>query len=540
MLAMAVLLCALPLAAQNNGTPKVSMQHAVAFAVSPPVRDLPDLQPTITYGFHETEPPRRVNFHPGRGQLNNPDPALQTVTGNPDVSVTLGMSVEGINNLCGCYPPDTNAAVGDTQIVEWVNLHYAVYDKATGALLKGPLAGNTLFTALGGPCASNNEGDPIALFDKVHHVWFLSQFKVQNPAYFCVAVSTSNDATGTYYLYAFTTVDFNDYPKWGMWPTGYFGTDNHFNNSGSAYLNARLHALNDVKMRAGDPSAEHIEVQLSANDYSILPADVDSPTPPPAGQPEFFIGSYDVTASNNQLFLYSMAPDFTTGQAVVTGSNLANPITVPTYTPFCDSSRSCVPQLGTTTRVDALGDRLMYRFVYWEDPPIVSVKANPPIPLPQQHWWVNHTNTANGVAGVRWYEFAAPIKKVDTTALYLRQSGTFAPADSQYRWMASQAQDKMGNLALAYSISSSTMYPSINLVYRGVLDPLGQVGNETVLTAGTGSESATGSRWGDYSSISLDPSDHCTMWATQEYFTTPAGGAAWHTKLNQFKFSNCN
>jgi hypothetical protein len=534
-LAVGMLLAGLPLAAQNNGTPKITVDHAVAFAVSPPVRDLPDLVPTVQYGFHETEPPRHVDFHPGRGQMSGIDPVEQSYAGKPTATIVPGLSIEGINNLCSCYPPDTEAAVGDTQVVEWVNLHYAVYDKATGALLKGPLAGNTLFTSLGGACATNNDGDPIALFDKVHHRWLLTQFKYNNPAFFCVAVSTSNDATGTYYLYAFPTTDIPDYPKWGMWPTGYFATDNHFTGG---FIGARLHAFNDVKMRAGDSTAEEITANLTANDYSILPADVDSPTPPPSGQVEFFIGSYDVDASNNHLYLYSMAPDFVAGTATVTGSGLANPITVPTYTPFCAGSRSCVPQLGTSVKVDAIGDRVMYRLAYWEDQPTINVLANPPKPVPSQHWFTNHTATAgSGQAGVRWYEFTAPIKKVTTLGLY--QSGTFAP-DSNYRWMASMARDKVGNLAVGYSISSSTMYPSINVAGRGPTDPQGQLSGETVLTAGTGSESASGSRWGDYSSMSLDPSDYCTMWYTAEYFTVPAGGAAWHTRLNQIKFDNCN
>jgi len=537
-LAVGMLLAGLPLAAQNNGTPKITVHHAVAFAVSPPLRDLPDLVPTVQYGFHETEPPRHVDFHPGRGQMSGIDPVEQSYAGKPTVAIVPGLSIEGINNLCGCYPPDTEAAVGDTQVVEWVNLHYAVYDKATGALLKGPLAGNTLFSSLGGACATNNEGDPIVLFDHVNHRWLLSQFKIQNPAYFCTAVSTSADATGSYYLYAFATTDFNDYPKWGIWPTGYFATDNHFNNSGSAYLDARLHAFNDVKMRAGDSTAEEITAELTGNDYSILPAIVDSPTPPPAGQVEFFIGSYDVDPSNDHLYLYSMAPNFPAGTAVVTGSGLASPIAVPTYTPFCDSSRACVPEPGGST-VDAIGDRLMYRFAYWEDQPTVNVLATPPKPVPSQHWFTNHVAKAGGgQAGVRWYEFTAPIKKVDTSGMGLFQSGTYAP-DSNYRWMASMARDKKANLAVGYSISSSTMYPSINVAGRSPSDALGTLSGETVLTTGTGSETGSAHRWGDYSTMSLDPSDNCTMWYAQEYLTT-TGTAPWQTRLNQIKFANCD
>jgi len=536
-----LLLCGLPMFAQDGSSPRITAQQAERFAVSEPLRNLANLPPTITYGFHETEPPRWVNFHPGRGPQNAVDPVEQSSTITPSFTIVPGLSVEGINNLCGCYPPDTEAAVGDTQIVEWVNLHIEVFDKATGASLLGPIPGNQLFASLGGACAANNQGDPIVLFDHVNHRWLLSQFKIQNPAYFCTAVSTSPDATGTYYLYAFSATDFNDYPKWGIWPTGYFATDNHFNNSGSAYIDARLHAFNDVKMRAGDPSAEEITADLTGSDYSILPADVDSPTPPPTGQVEFFIGSYDVDSSNNHLYLYSMDPNFAAGTAVVTGSGLADPITVPTYNPFAPSCNpvrgACVPEPGGNG-LAPVSDRLMYRFAYWEDQPLANVLATPPKPIPSQHWFVNHVAAAsNNQAGVRWYEFTAPIKKVDTSKFSLFQSGTFAP-DSNYRWMASMARDKVGNIAVGYSISSSTLYPSINVAGRAPLDPQGQLSGEITLTTGSGSETGSAHRWGDYSTMSLDPSDNCTMWYSQEYLTT-TGTAPWQTRMNQIKFDTC-
>ncbi len=139
MLAMGVLLlCCLPLLAQNNVQPTITSHQASAFAISQPLRDLAKLPPTVQYGFHETEPPRHVDFHPGRGQQSGVDPVEQAFAGLPTVTIIPGLSVEGINNLCGCYPPDTEAAVGDTQVVEWVNLHLQVFDKNTGAVVARP------------------------------------------------------------------------------------------------------------------------------------------------------------------------------------------------------------------------------------------------------------------------------------------------------------------------------------------------------------------------------------------------------------------
>ena len=115
------------------------------------------------------------------------------------------MSFEGINNLCGCYPPDTNGDVGGTQYMEWVNTHFAIYDKNTGAQLQAPRPGNQLFTGLP-VCGSVNSGDPVTIYDSYAGRFVASQFGPTGspPYYQCVAVSTSSDPTGTWCAYEFT------------------------------------------------------------------------------------------------------------------------------------------------------------------------------------------------------------------------------------------------------------------------------------------------------------------------------------------------
>jgi hypothetical protein len=178
----------------------------------------------------------------------------------------------------------------------------------------------------------------------------------------------------------------------------------------------------------------------------------------------------------------------------------------------------------------------MFRFAYWNDGVLSHVPANA-TGLPFQHWYVNHVTTASaGQAGVRWYEFRAPVRSVTIPNISLFQSGTFAP-DSNWRWMGSIAQDKMGDIALGYSISSSTLYDSIGATGRVPSDPLGQMEAETLLVAGSGTEDGVGG-WGDYSSMAID-SDACTFWYAQEYFVTPIS-EDWLTQLVSFKFSGCH
>ena len=227
-------------------------------------------------------------------------------------------------------------------------------------------------------------------------------------------------------------------------------------------------------------------------------------------------------------------------ESVFVGDGLANPITVPTYNPICNAGWGpCIPQPGTDRTLEAFGATLMYRLAYWEDQPLVSVKATPPKPVPSQHWLVNHIAAGSGgQGGERWYEFIAPIKKVDLSSISLFQSGTYAP-DSNDRWMGSIARDKAGNIALGFSIGSASMYPSIAVAGRALTDPPGQLGGEVLLTAGSGSQTGLAGRWGDYSDMVIDPSNPCIFWYSQEYLTV-TGAANWQTRMNQIKFSNCN
>lgn len=520
--------------------PQMTFHRPVSFAVSPPLRDLAKLPPTYHYGFELDGEREQIqpNFHPGRVLGPAKDPVEQKSPG-PASNITPGLSIEGVSNVNNVHPSDVNAAVGDSQIVEWVNFSYAVYNKTTGALEAGPFDGNLLFQAMGGPCFNENAGDPIAQWDKVHHRWVLVQNFIDKehheapPYYACIAISTSADATGSYYLYQFPVNSrlFPDYQKLGIWPTGYFQTANDG-------FGVYVCGYNSAKLIVGDQSAEQICFLTSSQEFTLLPGDVDSPTPPPANQDEFFIGSYDVDNDQDHLYLYSMHVDFANpSQSSFTGSGLADPITVPTYVPLCPNQEGpdCIPQQDGAILV-SLGDRLMYRLAYWNDGVPDHAKPNA-LPIPSQHWYVNHVTTASGgQAGVRWYEFRAPVRTVTISDISLFQSGTFAP-DSNYRWIGSLAQDKMGDIALGYSLAGSTIWTSIGATGRVPGDPLGQMEAETVVVPGSGSQGGY-ERWGDYSSMAID-ADGCTFWYAQMYYTVPAS-FNWQTKLVSMKFNGCH
>ncbi len=223
---------------------------------------------------------------------------------------SIGQDFLGVGNGFPNYsvpdaPPDTNMAVGDTQVVQWVNVSYTVCDKTTGTC--GPaIAGNTLWQALGGICYNNNAGDIIAQWDVQAHRWLLTQNVFAGNYGVCVAVSTSNDATGSYYLYQFPVLNngFPDYPKWGAWVNTWAETWNNFGPGGSGFQGPVMCIYNRQKLLAGDKTAEQICHQYTSSEDSLLPADLDSPTNPPGGEDQFAIGSVG-DVDNSHLSLYS-------------------------------------------------------------------------------------------------------------------------------------------------------------------------------------------------------------------------------------------
>jgi hypothetical protein len=509
----AVTLCSSTAHAQNqpNGSqvsaPDVS--DALQHDVSPALRDMAKAPRSDSF--------RLKKFYRLSRQLSQTltDPVIQT-TATSSVATASGLNFAGVGN--GDYgfapnaaPPDTNGAVGATQYVQWVNESFAVFSKSSGALLHGPVAGNTLWSGFGGGCETNNDGDPVVQYDKAANRWIFTQFSVSTTPYLqCVAVSTTSDATGTYNRYAFPQPNFNDYPKLGVWPDGYYLSFNMF--SGNSFVGGRACAFDRTAMLAGGAATE-ICFQLTSTYGGLLPSDLDGSTPPPAGAPNVYVAFGNNSAS---LDLWNFHADFTTpANSTFSHTNIA----APAFAAACNGGGTCIPQSGTTQKLDSLADRLMYRLAYRNF-------GN------HEALVVNHSVTAGSSVGVRWYEIRSP-----STAPVVYQSGTYAP-DSNYRWMGSIAMDKVGNIALGYSVSSATMHPSISYTGRAPTDSPGTMQGENLILTGAGSQTSGLTRWGDYSAMTIDPGDDCTFYYTTEYLKA-SGSFNWSTRIASFKFPSC-
>jgi Abnormal spindle-like microcephaly-assoc'd, ASPM-SPD-2-Hydin len=498
---------------------QMRIQQEVKHDTSPPLREmraLVELTGPIQrdIGMHIAPVPQQQ------------DPVVQTLALSA-LSPAPSLSFEGLGSaeygfLVNFAPPDTNGAVGGTQYVQWVNASFAVFDKNTGALLHGPVAGNTLWSGFGGPCQTDNDGDVLAQYDKLAGRWVMSQLAVTGgpPFFECIAVSTTNDATGTYHRYAFQFANLDDYPKIGIWPDGYYFSFNIFDPTGAFFKGADACAMNRSAMLNGT-AATMICFQQGNSVFGLLPSDLDGTTPPPAGEPNFF-----VNYGANSLNLWKFHVDF----ATPANSTFTGPRNIPVaaFTPACTkfTNLTCVEQPSTTVMLDSLADRLMYRLAYRN---FTGTGAHESLVV---NHTVDHTVGSLPITGIRWYEIRSP----NSTPTVFQQ-GTFAP-DSTFRWMGSIAMDKMGDIALGYSLSSSTVRPSVAITGRVPSDPLGTLETETMLVNGTGSQTNLLTRWGDYSAMSVDPADDCSFWFTQEYMKT-TGSFNWNTRIARFNFAGC-
>jgi hypothetical protein len=518
-----------PVSAQGSGNPRPVVRHPEKSGVSPALRSLPKspapeserrLVPLHRLGNRKSTSPQLLQSAPL-------DPVLQNLPGRPSMPIPL-QNFEG-NNQSSWIPPDANGDIGydastsKKYYVQTVNTSFQIWDvTSTPTSVVGPIEAHAFFSPLGAPCGSYDRiGDPIVLFDRLASRWLISLFGDYgdvNGYHQCIAISLTADPTGFYYLYDYliSSTKFNDYPKFAVWHDAYYLSIILF--GGGSYGDAGAIAFERAKMLTGDASPGMLFFDTSLfipkpNLGAMLPSNFNGATAPPAGAPNYFV-QFDDNADGypqDQLEVWQFHVDW------VTPANSTFAQAAALATASFDSYLANIPQLGTAQLLDVLSDRLMYSLQYRNFGAYETLVVNQTVDV----------NDFSNHAGVRWYELR---KSGGVWAIY--QQGTFAP-DSKHRWMGSIAMDGQGNMALGYSVSSPSMYPAIRYAGRLADDPLGTLPQfEVSLIEGTGYQT-TYDRWGDYTSMSVDPVDDCTFWYTNEYYTSP--GINWRTRIGAFK-----
>ena len=489
------------------------------------------------------------------------DPVVQVapgalVTPPPTGNFEGIASVEQASSIGWVLPPDNNGAIGPNHYVQVVNVVLAVF-RRDGTRIYGPAPINTLWHGFGATCETSNDGDPIVLYDHLADRWFVSQLAIPNfpsgPFYQCIAVSATGDPLGAWhrYEYVISPDKLNDYPKFGIWPDGYYLSVNQFANCRDNFPfgfacdwgGPRAVVFERSRMLDGQPARMVAFEKSTDNLGGMLPSSLDGPAPPP-GTPNHFVQMDDGAWFNPQvadrLQIWAFQVDWTVdppaatfGPSQPTDPDVAAVVlpTAPFDSNMCGYQPNCIPQPGAdffgfpSPPVDALSDRLMHRLQYRRFPTHEAIVTT-------------HTvDTGGDRAGLRWYE----LRKDSGGVWTIHQQGTYAPGDGDHRWMGSIAMDQAGNIALGFSVSSATTWPSIRYVTREAADPLGEMGQEASIVAGAGAQLDSSGRWGDYSAMSVDPTDDCTFWYTQQYYSELEYfyGRNWQTRIASFKLPSC-
>lgn len=566
-------------AAKGAQQPAFKSFKPIAFGITPRLSEVPEkkakVQTTdILRGTGEERlirkvPNRELNKEKGDyavpdGALITPDntKARRSATGRVVEStapVPSGVNFEGLRSTDNIpilggqvLPPDTIGDVGPTQYVQAVNSLFRVYSK-TGTPLTPVRSLGSLFASIGGPCAAN-DGDPTVNYDALADRWVITQFGVPDPFFQCIAVSQTGDATGPYYAYQFNAGGvnlFNDYPKFGVWPDAYYQTTNQF--EGNTFADAGVYAYDRRRMLAGDPNATFIFFNTSQlfpgqGIGGVLPSTIDNSTsPPPPGRPNtfaYFTADEFGDPQGDALRLFDFRANFDNPAASSFTERAESPVRVAAFNPVSPAGRDDVeqppPSVLATQSLDSIGDRIVHRLQYRNFGTALA---------PDETLVVNQTvnvGTGNTLAAhqaaPRYYQLRA----VGGTGQFVVQNqGTFVPdgidptaTTAANRWMGSVALDNDGNLALGYSVSSRVIFPGIRVTGRLATDPPNTLQPEVSMIEGSGVQTSTSSRWGDYSSMNVDPVDDCTFWYTQEYYQTTSA-ADWQTRIANFRYPSC-
>lgn len=498
----------------------------------------------------------------------------------------LGIGLDGPQGTStGKNPSDNSLAVGRDHIVQIVNARLAIFTKkgsrfdATGRVLYGAVPTNTLFHGFGGRCEERNNGDAVVRYDQLADRWLFvmpifargpirpdqplpgrsgqpaqrsvsgqpgqpgkseplfvpppevpeaeperskaggreKAAETQGVYSMCYAASTSPDPLGSYYRYEFLRPLFPDYPRPAVWPDGYYVPT----STGDDVVEKHACVVDRKRMLRGEPATEQCLVLGGVN--FLNNADLDGWTLPPPGAPNIMIATggtqLNEVMEDDGIYAWKFHVDWNDPSK----TRLEGPIKIPVapYHYLCDGQLTdCVPQPETSLRLDAQGDKIMARVVYRRIGDRESLVA------------VHSVNTSWGGGGVRWYEFRLD----DRRDPILFQQGTYAP-DGLYRWMASPAMDRNGNIGIGYSFGGKPNFAGQRFAARLAGDTPGQLTlRETNLVDGEAAQTET-VRWEDYTQTAMDPSDDCTIWYVGDYLKR--GETRYSTRIGAFRIGDC-
>jgi hypothetical protein len=464
-----------------------------------------------------------------------PDPALA-----PQVSLLATGPVTGttfagpdITDCCGgsgfkMWPPDPDIAVGRNHILVAVNAAFAIYNKS------GVKLGSTVNAAtfwLGTDCGAIAISgglmyDPFVAYDPGADRFIVGYDATRDStsdSYWCIAVSQTGDPTGAWYRYSIPANtgrgdQWMDYPHIGVWHNALYTTGNYFSFSPGLFTAARVYAFDKAAMYAGGAARfVYVDDPRDANNFPVFtlqPAEASYTYP--ASGPAYLLAMSPIPCGGPcALNIFGMTPDFA-GNGT-TFSLLSHPAAFPFALPVD------APQAGSGDKVQANDARLLD--AQWHTDGTI---------------YAAHTVACNPGSGavdcVRWYQVGGL-----PGAPALLQQATIA-GDGQHRFFPDLAVDAQGNMAIAYSYSTSADYVGIRFTGRLAADPASETAADVTLKAGEAPYAGASSelppyRWGDYTGMVVDPANPCRLWYVGEYAKNGVGLANWGTYVGELYFA---
>lgn len=489
--------------------------------LTPPLRELPVISEEefrkmeADAGLERNSELRHRSYpFAGTALPDGPDPAWQREMGPNRTGRGLLMNIQGLTSPY--YPPDANGTAGPQYYMQTINTIYAIYNKSTGAIVAGPTNMNQLFA--GAPGSNCNDGDPLILYDEQAERWLAVEFSLcTSNDRMLVAVSQTNDPTGSWHVYSFDVADTPDYEKFGIWQDGYYmGTNTYGGNDIYVFERSQMLVGGTAQMVGFDNPWRPTTID---GFMCVPPLDNDG-TFAPAGEPGLFITINDdaIAGSFDALWIYELDVDWET--PANTTFNRVQQLAVPSFDSNFGNTWNNIVQPSTSQKLDAIPQVIMNRPQYRNFGSYETILCCHTVDVDA----TNH-------AGIRWYEL-----RREGGQWIIRQSGTYAP-DLHSRWMGSISLNGFSQIGLAYSISSATEYPGIRFTGQSETEYAAASGimdiTEEIIRTGTNSQSGA-NRWGDYADLSVDPDNDHTFWFTTQYI---GGGGSRLTRIASFEFT---
>jgi hypothetical protein len=395
-------------------------------------------------------------------------------------------------------------------VIAVVNVAFEIYNK-NGVSLVGPTTFSS-FLAADPNCVG--VFDPNVIYDEQYNRYMLGIDA--NGTHYCAAVSKTGDPTGSWNIYSFPTVsssrDFFDYPHAGIGRDAIYMGGNIFGTL--SYKQAQVWAFDKVAMYAGSPAASVTHV-LNSTFFTPQPLHLhgfNQSTWPTSG-PHYFFS--DKNYNGATYTIHSWSDPFGSDTFGEVGT-----INLETSTGVSAGYPLNVPQLGSSSALQA-NDYRPQDFEYHDG-----------------YGWTVQTISCNPGGGtvncLRW-------AKINPATASVVDSGVYA-SNGVYRFFGDLAVNACGDMALGYTKSSTSLYPSIFYTGREDGDPGGSIQAETQLKAGETTYTAFDSsphRWGDYTEMTIAP-DGLTFWYLGQYSkNTGTSNGRWGTFIGSFSYPDC-